>query len=164
LSLGFWAFKIISAHPGIHFRELQRRLRLGVGHLAYLLETQLKLGVVKAEKVGEYLRFYPSDFSPDLVRLVGILRVNSYRKIILLLMEKPGSTHKEITAAIRLSPSTVSWHLKRLVSLGIVIQSNSGSKKRYAISDPDKVAHILRSYRESFAENLTNRFYEMWTI
>jgi len=79
-------------------------------------------------------------------------------------MEKPGSTHKEITAAIRLSPSTVSWHLKRLVSLGIVIQSNSGSKKRYAISDPDKVAHILRSYRESFAESLTNGFYEMWTI
>ena len=51
-------FEFIQKHPGMHFREVQRRTGLSVGALQYhirqLEEEKLAVGV----KDGEYTRYY----------------------------------------------------------------------------------------------------------
>lgn len=67
-----------------------------------------------------------------------------------------------ISKAVSLFPSTVTWHLKKLQTVGVIMQRSSGEGKGYTVAEPDKVAEILGEYRESFSNTIVDRFYEMW--
>ena len=150
-------------HPGLHFRELQRRLHLGTGSLTYYLE-KLQKGVLKSERIGGYLRFYQMNLGRDYVRYLGALRVESFRRIILFLLAQPGMNHSKITKGVGLAPSTVSSHLMKLQGLDILRQNALCGEKVYVVTEPEKVAQILIEYKESFPDRLVDRFCKMWGI
>ena len=52
-------FEEIRRFPGIHFRELKRRTGLAIGSLQYHLDVLCKTRLVRAEKRGKFVRYFP---------------------------------------------------------------------------------------------------------
>jgi predicted transcriptional regulator len=157
-------FRSISRNPGLHFRELQRRTSLATGSLQYHLDFLQKRHLVRADKQGQFVRYYSArgrQFGED-QKLMNLLRQESLRKIILFLLTKRRANNEKIAAAVALSPSTVSWHMLKLLEGGVVEKRRVGRKTFFYIIQPEKTIELLSSYKRSFLDEMVDGFVAMW--
>lgn len=156
-------YSLISESPGLHFREIQRRTKMATGQLTYNLNYLQKVGLIKSQKDGEYLRYY-SDRQMDVEekRVLEFLHLTSIRHILIYLLENSNCNHESIAENLNLSSSTISWHLKKLIDGNIVNKKVRGRKSFYSINNPELVRKVLIKYRESFLDKIVDRFIEMW--
>ena len=157
-------YRTITKNPGLHFRELQRRTELATGSLQYHLDYLIKRNLVKTAKQGKFVRYYSArgqQFGED-ETLMNLLRQESLRKISLFLLTKRSATNFSIANAVGLSPSTISWHLSKLVSNGIVGTRKRLRKKYFYLINPEKTMALLRVYKKSFLDELVDHFAEIW--
>src|SRR3989344_2547312 len=110
----------IKASPGLHFRELQRRVGLATGSLQYHLDYLGKKHLVKMVKEKKFTRFYLIREVFEQEKEMGVLRQESMRKIVLLLLQKKNANNRGISKAIGLSPSTTPWHLQKMLEQGVI--------------------------------------------
>jgi len=156
-------YDVIHASPGLHFRELERRLGLAYGTLQYHLEFLKKHGLVVEEKVGDYARFFPTGFRSIREReLLSLLRQKTVRHLLLFLLEKQGVRNRDLAQRLKLSASTVSWHIGRLVASGAVEQEVKDGETVYRVSEPEAVIQLLLTYKTSFVDEIVDRFIELW--
>jgi predicted transcriptional regulator len=156
-------FDLIIASPGIHFREIQRRLQMATGALGYHLKVLQNSGVVKSETYGKFLRYYPIAFGTSDMSFLSALRQENVRKILVHLMLKPKSTHAEIVKSLSLSPSAISWYLRRLKSTDIVVSEVENGRAKYSVGNAVELSKLLLSYRASFLDNAVDNFVSAWT-
>ncbi|MEW6295852.1 MAG: winged helix-turn-helix transcriptional regulator [Candidatus Diapherotrites archaeon] len=157
-------YEAIEENPGLHFRELQRRVNLATGSLQYHLEFLQKKHLVRIEKQGKFNRYYTvrgRQFGED-SKLMSILRQESMRKIIVFLLQKKGANNSKIAENISLSPSTTSSHLKKLIELNLIQKKKKGKEKVYYITEPDKIALMLVEYKKSFLDEMVEGFADIW--
>jgi predicted transcriptional regulator len=154
----------IKASPGIHFRELERRLHLVVGNLQYHLQYLEKKNLIRVSNDEDYVRYFVKDKSLDETerKMIYFLRRAGCRHILLQLLRNPELNNKELSQAVDLSPSTVSWNLNKLVEAGIIRREKTGRISKFIIVDPAKVAELLICYKESFLDSLVDGFIKMW--
>lgn len=155
---------IIFKSPGIHFRELQRQTKLVIGSLQYHLNYMVKKGIIAEHKSGDYSRFYVEGELTELEKkIMSALRQKNMRKLVIYLLQKnKPANHKEITCELKLSPSTVSWYLSRLVQFGILKQKKKGRETYFSVAESDKVIRVLIKYRESFLDKIVDKFIDAW--
>jgi predicted transcriptional regulator len=125
--------------------------------------------MVRSVQEGMYKRYYPKDpFGADLKKdvfsapdkvLVGLLRQPVPFRIVLLLAKSGAMTHKELTAALRKAPSTVSHHLGKLVDAGAVERTPGGVG--YRLADQERMDRILISFVPQ-SSSLVDGFIEIW--
>lgn len=155
-------YEAVRANPGIHAREVVRRAGIPAGTVKYHLAYLSRHGLIKEEKDGNLARFFPSGFGAER-QLMGLLRQHTIRKIMLALMAGDKLTHERIVGAVGLSPSTVSWHLRKLEGAGVVGAEKSGRSTLYRIiADKEMIIRLLITYRESFLDSLVEHVIEMW--
>ncbi|VVC00073.1 Winged helix-turn-helix DNA-binding protein [uncultured archaeon] len=152
----------IQQNPGLHFREIQRRVGIATGALQYHLEYLVKKHLVRPEKDAKFLRYYLIREEFKETGLMGLLRQESMRKIIVFLMQRRFANNTTISSAIALSPSTTSWHLEKLADSQIVDRKKRGRKTYYSLIDKDKVASLLVGYKSSFLDEMVDNFVEVW--
>jgi predicted transcriptional regulator len=62
-----------------------------------------------------------------------------------------------------LSPSTVSWHIKKLEKESVIGFVKNGRKKIYNILiDKNEIINLLITYQETFFDKLVDNVIEMW--
>jgi len=157
-------YRHVKKSPGLHFRELQRRTKIATGSLQYHLDFMLKRHLIKAERKGKFVRYYSArenQLDGDEQRM-GLLRQPSLRKIVLFLLTKKRANNEKIAAAVELSPSTVSWHMTKLVQGGVVEKRRVGRKTFFYIVDADGIAELLKNYKRSFLDEMVDSFVEIW--
>tara|TARA_Y100000310_G_scaffold345252_1_gene463141 strand:- start:7836 stop:8372 length:537 start_codon:yes stop_codon:yes gene_type:complete len=157
-------YQEITNNPGLHFRELQRRTDLATGSLQYHIDYLERRHFVRSVKQGKFVRYYSmrgEQFGED-ETLMNLLRQESLRKIVLFLLTRKSATNFTIASAVDLSPSTVSWHMKKLSDNGVVEVRKRLRKKYFYLADPERVKNILRSYQKSFLDALVDHFVEIW--
>lgn len=157
-------YSTINKNPGLHFRELQRRTELATGSLQYHLDYLVRRNLIKPVKHGKFVRYYGArgqQLGED-ETLMNLLRQESLRKIALFLLTRKSATNFTIASALGLSPSTISWHLNKLVSANIVAVRKRFRKKYFYLADAEKVKGMLRSYRKSFLDELVDHFVDIW--
>jgi predicted transcriptional regulator len=156
-------YSMIAQSPGLHFRELQRRTKMATGQLLYHLNWLKKKSIIKTIADGQYLRFYTFDsLNEEERRVIEFTRQESVRHILIHLIENDYDNHENIVKHLGLSPSTVSWHLKKLVNSNIVSKEVDGRKSFYHINNVNLIKEILVKYSESFLDIIVDRFIEMW--
>ena len=155
-------YQTISDSPGLHFRELKRRTGLVIGALQYHLDYLKKEGLVSEEKDRDYSRFYPKDLEDGQKEVLSFLRQESIRRLLLFLLEHPKSKHKKIVSKLALSPSTISWQLKRLTEKGILIKTTKGRESKFEVKEPGQVVKLLITYKKSFLDKLVDSFIASW--
>lgn len=153
-------YDAIEANPGIHMRELDRTLDIPLGTLRYHLRVLEKRGLIVSRKEDKYKRYYAKGKidKTDKDKL-AVLRKELPRTVILFLLEFPGSTHKDISEALDVAPSTISYHLKKLLDDNFIEKIDD----RYYVREEDEIADILIQYQQTFLDSLVDRFVSLWT-
>ncbi|MFH1404289.1 MAG: winged helix-turn-helix transcriptional regulator [Candidatus Altiarchaeota archaeon] len=158
-------YEVVRRYAGSHFREIERKSGLSTGSVSYHLTYLVKKGLITEEKDGNISRYYPKEFKSENTQLLGLLRQERIRKILLFLISHENCNQEDIVEFIGLSASTVSWHLKKLVKNNVVNAIKEGRKTRYHIlADKEEIINLLITYKESFLDSLVDRVIEMWEM
>jgi DNA-binding MarR family transcriptional regulator len=155
----------IKEHPGTHLREVCRKLSLAMGVVQYHLSRLERDRTVVSRRRGLYKRYYANlVFAEKDQDILDVLSQETEREILLFLTQRSGSSQKEIAEFSKLSPATVNWHVKRLLSSGI-IEANLGedSLLRYSIvGDKRIILNLLKNYHPAIWEVWADRLADVW--
>jgi predicted transcriptional regulator len=158
-------FEVVRKFAGCYFREIERKSKLSTGSVTYPLNYLTRYGLIKEEKDGNNLRYYPREFKFENKKLLSLLRQKSIRKVLLFILTHDNCNHKQIVLSVGLSPSTVSWYLRRLEESKIVGFRKQGRHTFYNILiDRERIINLLIAYKESFLDSMIDRVIGMWEV
>lgn len=136
-------YEYVHDTPGCTIADVAAVLRMNIGTVNYhlnMLEKEHKICLDRQEKAGKFVRIYSNT----------VARNENYRKVcrhihntvskamLVAMMENPGITNKHLTELFGLKKSTVSWHIDRFFTDGIVSARQEGRLKRYFVNDEVK--------------------------
>ncbi len=157
-------YDLIVSSPGLHFREIQRRLVLATGSVDYHLHFLHRQGMIREERTGKFVRYYPytKTFEQEEKDVLSLLRQNRVRHILVHLLEKKKANALDIANTLGISPSTLSWYLKQLTEKNVITQKKKGRFRYYSVVDREKIMKYLIMHRSSFLDEIVDRFIEAW--
>jgi predicted transcriptional regulator len=154
---------LIKESPGVHFREISRRLDVPMGVVEYHIHHLVRSDTIVAKKEGRYRRYYAEGkHGSKEKKALAYLRKEVPRNIIIHLMTHPGCRHRDIKEALRLTGSTLTFHLQKLVKDGVVTEKEDTGLKKYFVTDSDLISGSLIKYKGSFMDDLVESFAETW--
>jgi DNA-binding MarR family transcriptional regulator len=120
------------ANPGDYFSAIGKALGISGGNLAYHLRVLEREGEVVSRMDGVYKRFYPC--GAKIESSVENELSSVQRSIYNAIDETPGIIQREIASLLGVTSATISYHLRKLVSRGMVRARRKGMAMRYFIS------------------------------
>ncbi|MBS3092975.1 hypothetical protein J4456_00145 [Candidatus Pacearchaeota archaeon] len=158
-------YNMVNRFAGCHFRELERKSTIPGSSLKYHLDYLSRHKIIAEVKEGNFLRYYPFSFPIENRRILNLLRQQSIRHILLLFTTQQSCTPDELVRFTSLSPSIISWHVKKLERQKIISMEKNGREKTFhLIIDRKSLTHLLLSYKESFFDTLVNNSIDLWDI
>ena len=122
----------ILANPGEYYSVIKRTLKLPNGTLTYHMKVLEDEGLVKSERDGIYKRFYPIEMQlPKNATHLTRIQESILNEIII----KPSITVSELGKKIEINPRVINYHVKALVSAGLIRSERFGKKNRYYMVD-----------------------------
>jgi len=155
-------FSMIIKNPGLHFREIQRRVDIATGALQYHVDYLKKKHLIYEEKEGKFSRFYAHQEEKIDEKLMNLLRQDQVRQIVLFLLTKRRATIKTIVKEMEISASTTKFHLKKLLDREVVIAKEQQGKTFYSLKEKEPIMVLLINYKESFLDALVDSFVGIW--
>lgn len=111
----------VTAEPGIHFKELQRKTKLANGTLRHHTRHLSTAGIISERPQGGFTCFYAgTHVEAGLLAAAPVLKSEGARKILDAVKSKPGITSQELQGRTGLAHGTIGYHLKRLREAGLV--------------------------------------------
>ena len=165
-------YQLIERYPGIHFRELYRKLNISMGSFEYHLQVLQRSDLIYFKKEGGFTRYFvKGKLGEEDKELATMLRNDRLRKMMFTLVLNPGMSHKTLTKELNWPKSTTSFYLKKLVDKKIVeertLPENKASldtgkpQKGIYIIRPDKIVHLVVMYKSGFFDELSNRILDL---
>jgi len=156
-------YQYIKACPGAHLRKIHRAVNLPFGQVLYHLNYLEKNDLIVVKKDGKFNRYFGKNLMGRKEKeIISILRHDVPRRIAILLLFKPRMTHKEILQYVDISPSTLSFHLNKMVESEIITRESRGRESLYWVTDEKLTAKTLIMHRESFNSEVVDRFADVW--
>lgn len=156
-------YQHVQAVPGAHMREIGRDLAIPMGTLEYHLHYLSKAGLLVTRQDARYTRYFAEgELSRREKDMLAILRQPVPRQLAAHLLLEPGISHGTLLAKFALAPSTISFHLKKLVTAQIVAQEKRGRENLYTVREPELIAKVLIQHRASFFDDVIDRFASVW--
>jgi predicted transcriptional regulator len=153
-------YRLLVKNPGLNLTTIAELLGTSVPLTVYHLQYLEKQDVIIATKEEGYKRFYIKDrIGAETKRMLSLLRQEIPLKIILFLLQHPYSTHKEILTCFDLAPSTLSYHLKKLINKCLIVESSDGFKQGFKVNNEQEIIGLLVRYKPS---KVLERFKEGW--
>mgnify|MGYP000882743615 FL=1 len=127
----------IKANPGLHFRELLRKMSVARGTLDYHIRVMVSEGLLKAVPERGKIHYFIADshYSTGEETLIIAMGNDSLRGIITQIYQNQGAHTEELAEESGLSKATVYVHVKYLESLGIVRSERAGRSVQYSLAD-----------------------------
>ena len=158
-------YNLVKKNAGSHFRDIERKSGLAVGTVSYHLNFLKKHGLITEEKDGKNIRYFPREFKTKNKKIMTFLRQKSTRDILLQILINKKCTHDAITKNIQISPSTVSWHTKKLLENNIIVTKKEDKKTQYRIATDEKeLMNLLITYQKTFLDTMVDNVIEMWEL
>ena len=150
----------IQSNPGCHFRQVKNELHLSMGTVQYQLAQLEKLGKITSLKRGLYRFYFASGIFRDNEQdILQILSQETAREILMFIIERKNPSQTDIVNRTRLSPSSVNWHVKRLIASQIIKEIRVGRYKKYQLEDHYNSKHIVKLLR-----NYYPNVWDNWSI
>ena len=129
--------EFIVRHPGLTMSEISRDMHMNIGTVRYhlfILRMNHRIAENKAD--GKSIRYFTNSgsYSKDEQSIVSMMRRGPVRKMLSLLMEKPGLSNGELSKAMGMGESAVCKYTKELVNKGVILRDIDG----FSISDEYK--------------------------
>ncbi|HEY7588600.1 MAG TPA: winged helix-turn-helix transcriptional regulator [Thermoplasmata archaeon] len=157
-------YEYLLQNPGVHLRRIGQALGMSTGMLSYHLMYLERLGMLKSEADGHRKRYFIARaFMEVQRRILGLLRQDVPRRIVLEILLQGERTFSELQAAAGVSKSTLSYHLQKMTSRELLVRYRRERESVFAIKDMDEVSRLLVTNRQSFHDDTVDRFADLWT-
>jgi len=155
--------KYVNEIPGIRYRELLRMTGLSNGALSYHLRFLDHSGKIRVNRVNKRVtRYFSYDVTLHESYVIGLLRQETTRKIIMYILENGSCGFNDIMIHTKKVPSTISWHLARLKAANIVMVLKQKESTYYEIGmDRLILQDLLSKYKSSFTEKIVENYVDM---
>lgn len=140
----------IERNPGLHLREIHRRLDIPLSTIEYHVESMSTDGMICVMKDGIYSRYYVKAPEEETHNIISCLRKDRTREILSYCLEKEKTGFKQLSDHIRINDSTLSYHLKNLTEKGVLHKKRVKGSTYYHVTQPEKLTKILTQYMYSF--------------
>lgn len=151
---------LLAEEPGLHLREVPRRLGLSLRAVRYNLDRLADEHVVTSHRSGRFERWFPAKtFSVEDRALISALRVRSERVILGFLLMQKAAELAEIRKATSLSSATLARDLDRLIADRIV---DTLQDQVYRLCDPEATRMRLALYRRKYPDLLADAAQEIF--
>lgn len=179
-------YNSILKHPGIHLRELIRKIDASEGTVRHHIKQLKKNKRIIEELDGRYSRFYVlKDFKEKNTKIIHALRKKTQRNILLFLSVNFYGSQIQISKELNKSPKTIEYHLKKLVKEGLIEKAptkdgmvftklknpkklnfnSQGRQILYRLKDPYGIYEMIINYREDIfeenAQGIENYFHNL---
>lgn len=129
-------YDYIRIHPGTPFSVIAEKNEINRGTLHYHLYILLREGRISEWREGGRTTYFENNgkYSMDEMRILSRLHSGTAGEICRFLARRRGATRTEIARWVGIAPSSVSWHMSRLNSSGMVVSEKEGGKTTYCLS------------------------------
>lgn len=135
----------LSTTPGAHFSKLRDDLELATGEAQHHLRWLESNGAVEVYRDGDYKRLFPAgQFSAFEKRVLGYLRRDTSRGILIALLRDPTASGVDLARHLDVSRSTVSRRAAELEDAGLLSRGDG-----YAVENPAAVLLLVVRYADS---------------
>lgn len=157
-------YDYIKNHPGSHLRKISKELDMTTSDTQYWCNRLEKMALVRSRRLGLYKTYYPASVLGERhENILAILQQKTPRNIVLYLLENSGASQKDIAQHTGFAAATISWHMSRLIEIGIVYSSKGGKFVKYYIrGDIDDLVILLKSCYPSIWDKLSDRLSELF--
>lgn len=169
---GTWAEALLSfvqRYPGVHLREIRRRLGIPIGTLDYHLYRLGRQGLVMIRFQGGYKCAYPAVSEvlrgpiPEPEKLLLALLRQPVPRALLLHLYLDGPSHPaRLAESVDTTASNLSYFLKRLEAAGVLVREGQGATRVVRLLEPKRVHEVLLAY-PPLAETTVDRFVRFWS-
>jgi len=149
--------------PGTHLRALQRELAMPIGTLEYHLYQMEREGLLVTREDGRFKAYFTQDNLDRRDRdFLYYLRQEMPRRIAIEVANEPGVRFQVLAARLPISASTLSFHMKKLLASGILVEQPLGREKAYTCPDAERVKKLIVQFRATFVDDVVDRFADAW--
>jgi predicted transcriptional regulator len=153
-------YSLISKNPGVHLSKIADFLKMRISLVEYHIYFLEKNQIITSVKDSGYTRYYvKGKIGTANKKILSILRQETPLRIVLFLLKKKNAKHKEILDQFKIAPSTLSYHLKKLVVFEIVNVKSFGDDKGYTINNSEQILQIILQYKPY---SLIEGFKDVW--
>jgi predicted transcriptional regulator len=145
-------------NPGIHFNAVGRTLDIATGQTQYHLRKLCREQSLEKEAVCGRTHYYPPTFSAWERGAIALLRRETTREIVLLLLRQDPMRPGEIADHLELARSTVEWHLSRLVEYDIAEKQETNDTLVIELTRDRALYRLLREIEPKLLDRVVDRF------
>ena len=140
--------------------KIAEMMNMRISHVEYHLIFLEKNELIKSEKEKGYKRYYiGGEIGVKDKQYLFILRQKTVLEIVLYLIKNGSAKHKDILDNINVSPSTLSYHLNKLVKKDVLDVEKFGENKGYSIKYQKEIINLLIKYKPF---SLFEGFEDIW--
>ncbi len=162
--------RLVQEHPGLHLRELTRKIGASLSTTTYYLRSLEEEGLISSIGRTGYKRFFDCEsaiyyertgFSTGDKIIVSFMRQRIPFLIIRFLLIRISAKPMEIATSLGLKPSTLSHHLRKMVEGGVLEKVTKGEDKGYRLVDYERTKDMYLCNRRSY-EDEVDEFTDIW--
>lgn len=131
-------YERIKAHPGITLAQLALDARLGASTLNHHLRHLERNEFVTLLRDGRYVRIFDRQsgaFAGDRKRMAAALSNPVTAAMAKHIQANPGVAQAELATRFGVTASTVTWHMQRLATVGLVEAQRAQKRTRYFVGE-----------------------------
>jgi len=147
-------YNYILEHPGLHLGELSRKMDIPKSTMNYHLNHLKKRERLVKKSEERYTRYYIANkIGKTDKKILHLLRQTVPREIIIFLLLHPDSLQKKISKNLKKHPTTISFHLNKLMNIDIIETIPNGNETIYRIKNPQHISDLLIKYGKSLFDD-----------
>jgi len=147
-------YNFINKNPGLHLRILSRKLNIPKTTLEYHLRYLKNRDFLNIELEGKYKRYFVKNNVGSYDKKILIdLRDEIPRGIIFFSYIFPKVYTDEYNRGLKIPITTLSYHLKKLVKIGVLNSYIENGRRIYLLKDRKHIYDLIIRYENSLSED-----------
>ena len=152
-------FNIILNYPGLHIREISRKLKVPKTTLFYHLKYLERENLLIAKSKDKYARYYATkSVGTKDKTILGLMRQDTPRRILLFLFLYPEHNRFDISQDLEKTPNTISFFLKKLIDMDVIEKRRLGRSFAYRIKNQKEMYNLIIRYEDSLSDSVLGSF------
>ncbi len=148
----------VETNPGVHFNAVSRNLDIATGQTQYHLRRLLRAGRLESAEICGRTHYFPDGYSPEERAAIALLRRETTRELVMLLLERGETTPATLTEELDVARSTVEWHLSNLLEYDLVEKEYEGRHVSVRPTRPELLREKLLEIDPRLPDRLVDRF------
>ncbi len=163
-------YAAVQQTPGLHQRDLARRLDISAASAEHHLRHLVRAGLLNRQKDGGFVRYYVAVHAPgptegvvgtaDKARLAALRHARPLEAIARLLQHEQGLRMGDLAAEMGISAGTLTYQVKKLEKVGLVQREARGNERWVQLCDRPATVELLLSYQPP--ADLVAGFEDLW--